>query len=157
MIHGNSAGHVLDLSPAEFFALGIRSQSRILDWRGERLLGPTESSGLGHSVYQLYRFLIERVDYPDGRVKEIRLLEDLRGIGRYLKNINLSLDDYKLVIRNGPDDPPPDDGPPGHDPPGGPDDTQDRDRGGGLNDHGPPGYLPGAPPGFGLSGPAPPG
>lgn len=153
MINGKGMGPTLDLSPAEFFSLGIRSQSRILDWRGERLLGPLESSGLGHSVYQLYRFLIERIDYPDGRVKEIRLLEDLRGIGRYLRNINLLLDDCKLVIRNGPDDPPPEDDPPGHDPPGGPGDIP----GGGQNDHGPPGYLPGAPPGKGFSGPAPPG
>lgn len=118
MIHNRGSEAMFDLSPAEFFALGVRSQSKILEWRGERILGPLLNGGSGHSIYQVYRFLIEKIDHPDGRVKEIKLLNDLKGLGRYLKGISLSLEDNKLVIDNDDQDPPPEKGPAGQSPPG---------------------------------------
>jgi len=89
---------MFNLTPQEFFALGAGSRKKILEWKGEKLIGPLIAESKGFSLFLLYQFLIELIDHHDGSSQNMRLLDKLSELNRYLKSIRIELDKNRLLI-----------------------------------------------------------
>ncbi len=89
---------MFNLTPDEFFALGVGSRKKILEWKGEKLIGPLIAESKGFSLFLLYQFLVELIDNHDGTGQNMRLMDKLGELNRYLKSIRIELDKNRLII-----------------------------------------------------------
>lgn len=96
--HRHISDGMFNLTPEEFFALGVGSRKKILEWKGEKLIGPLIAESKGFSLFLLYQFLIELIDNQDGKEQNMRLLNRLGELNRYLKSIRIELDNNRLII-----------------------------------------------------------
>ncbi|MBL7811197.1 MAG: hypothetical protein JNL57_03150 [Bacteroidetes bacterium] len=92
------------LTPSEYQALGVRSRAKILEWKGEKLIGPVTGQDCDYSLYSLYRFLIEKIEKVDGTLMDLRILHTTQHLHRYARSIRIELDDGKLVVQKRQDD-----------------------------------------------------
>jgi hypothetical protein len=89
---------MFNLTPAEFFAMGIGSRKKILEWKGEKLIGPLIAESKGYTLFLIYQFLIELIDNQKENSQNMQLLDKLGGLNRYLKSIRIELDQNRLII-----------------------------------------------------------
>lgn len=91
--------NIFSLSPSEFFSLSENAKKRILNLKGERIIGPIVENGVEHSLYLIFKFLVEGLKSTDNQhIENYVEIKSSEKLAKYTPFINIESQNGLLVI-----------------------------------------------------------